>query len=73
MKKLLLFLFILAIYVAHQDFWNWGKSAPMVFGFLPPGLAYHAGFSLWCSVMMAVLVKVAWPKHLEDQEDKPRE
>jgi hypothetical protein len=73
MKKLLLFLFILAVYAAHQDLWNWTKSAPMVFGFLPPGLAYHAAYSIAASVMMAVLVKVAWPKHLEEQEDAPHE
>jgi hypothetical protein len=73
MKKLLLFLFILIIYVAHQDTWNWTKSAPMVFGFLPPGLAYHAAYSIASAVMMAVLVAVAWPKHLEEQDDKSRQ
>jgi hypothetical protein len=72
MKKLLLFLFILAVYVAHQDSWNWTKSTPMAFGFLPPGLAYQAAYSIATAVMMAVLVAVAWPKHLEEPEDKPR-
>ena len=37
----------------------------MIFGFLPVGLAYHAAYSVLCAVMMAMLVKVAWPKHLE--------
>jgi hypothetical protein len=73
MKRLLLFLFILAVYAAHQDSWNWAKSDPLVFGFLPPGLAYHAAYSIATAAMMAVLVKVAWPKHLEEQEDKPRQ
>ena len=67
------FILVLAFYVAHQDFWNWGKSAPMLFGFLPPGLAYHAAYSITAAAMMALLVKVAWPKHLEEQEDKPRQ
>ena len=67
MKKLILFLFILAIYVAHQDFWNW-KSADLIFGFLPVGLAYHAGYSILAAVMMAILVKAAWPEHLEQSE-----
>jgi hypothetical protein len=71
MKKLLLFLFIVAVYVAHQDIWNWGKSEPMLFGFLPPGLSYHAAYSIGTAVMMFILVKVAWPKHLEQPEDKP--
>jgi hypothetical protein len=67
-KKLLLFLLILAVYVAHQDIWNWGKADPLVFGFLPIGLAYHAFYSVLAAVMMAILVAFAWPKHLEEQE-----
>ncbi|MDB6018769.1 MAG: hypothetical protein JWR19_3258 [Pedosphaera sp.] len=65
MKKLLLILMVAGVYVLHQDYWNW-KSADLVFGFLPVGLAYHAGFSVVAAIMMAVLVKFAWPKHLED-------
>jgi hypothetical protein len=71
MKKLLLFLMIAGVYFLHQDNWNW-KSYDLVFGFLPTGLAYHAGYSILAAVMMAVLVKFAWPKHLEDvQPEKP--
>jgi hypothetical protein len=69
MKKLLLLLLIVAVYAAHQDLWNWGKADPMIFGFLPIGLAYHAAFSIACAVLMAILVKTAWPKELEDTED----
>ncbi len=69
MRKFLLFLLIALVYVAHQDLWNWKKSDPLVFGFLPAGLAYHAGYSVLCAAMMALLVKVAWPKHLEAQEN----
>ena len=57
---------MLAVYVIHQDSWNWTKAEPLVLGFLPIGLAYHAGYSILCSIAMAVLVKFAWPKHLED-------
>jgi len=68
MKKLLLLLLILAVYAAHQDVWNWSKTEPLVFGFLPIGLAYHAAYSVLAAAMMAVLVAFAWPKHLEEQE-----
>ena len=68
MKKALLFLLVAIVYVLHQDFWNWRVSHPLVFGFLPIGLAYHAGYSILASIMMAILVKTAWPKHLEDVE-----
>jgi hypothetical protein len=66
LKAFWLTLLILAVYVLHQDFWNWNKTEPLVFGFLPIGLAYHAGYSILGAILMAVLVKVAWPKHLEN-------
>lgn len=67
MKKLLLFLLIAGVYVVHQDNWNW-KSTDVVLGILPVGLAYHAGYSILAAVMMAILVKFAWPSHLEQSE-----
>ncbi len=67
MKKLLLFLLIAVVYVLHQDNWNW-NSSEIVLGFLPVGLAYHAGYSILAAIMMAVLVKFAWPKDLESSE-----
>jgi hypothetical protein len=67
-KVFLLTLLILGVYVLHQDFWNWRTAEPLVFGFLPIGLAYHAGYSVLASIMMAVLVKFVWPKHLESVE-----
>ena len=66
LKALILTLLILAVYILHQDFWNWTKAEPLVFGFLPIGLAYHAGYSVLASILMAILVKVTWPKHLEN-------
>jgi len=65
-KKVFVTLLILVVYILHQDSWNWTKSEPLVFGFLPIGLAYHAGYSILAAITMAILVKVAWPKHLED-------
>jgi hypothetical protein len=54
-----------AMIVLHQDTWNW-KDATLVFGFLPMGLAYHAGYSLLSALVLAGLVRFAWPAHLED-------
>ena len=70
-KIILLTLLILGVYLLHQDFWNWKKAAPLVFGFLPIGLAYHVAYSVLAALLMAVLVKFAWPKHLEHPEAKP--
>lgn len=65
MKSLVLVFFVTAVYALHQDFWNWHKSEPLIFGFVPVGLAYHAGYSILASITMAVLVTFAWPRHLE--------
>ena len=67
-KNLLLLLLVCAVYLLHQDFWNWKKAEPLIFGFLPVGLAYHAGYSILAAVTMAILVKFAWPAHLESVE-----
>ena len=64
-KTILLTLLVVGVYLLHQDFWNWKVAEPLLFGFLPVGLAYHAGYSILASVMMGILVKFAWPKHLE--------
>lgn len=69
-RTILLTLLVIAVYALHQDFWNWTKAEPLVFGFLPIGLAYHAGFSLLAAAMMWVLVKVAWPKDLDAMESE---
>ncbi len=49
----------------HQDSWNWRTADPLLFGFLPVGLSYHAAFTLASAAFLAALVKWAWPKHLE--------
>lgn len=74
-KALLITVLVLVVYFLHQDFWNWKKTDPLVLGFLPIGLAYHAGFSILASILMALLVRIAWPKHLEEaaaEEPVPR-
>jgi hypothetical protein len=53
-------------YALHQDFWLWRSARPLVFGFIPAGLAYHAAYTIGASLLMWVLVKYRWPSHLED-------
>ena len=69
-----LVLLLIVLIVLHQDFW-WWKDKSLVFGFLPIGLAYHAGYSVAASLFMAVLVKHAWPRDLEraDSDRAPQE
>ena len=58
-------LLIAALYVLHQDFWFWREARPLVFGFLPIGLFYHAAFTALCALVLWLLVTVAWPTHLD--------
>ncbi len=37
---------VVLLYVLHQDFWFWRDARPLVFGFLPIGLFYHAAFTV---------------------------
>ena len=67
-RKILITALILVVYALHQDWWNWRSAEPLILGILPVGLAYHAGYSVLTAILMAVLVKIAWPRHLEDTE-----
>jgi uncharacterized protein DUF3311 len=58
---------VASLYVLHQDLWFWRAARPLVFGFLPIGLFYHAVFTAACSIVLWLLVKYAWPAHLEDE------
>ena len=64
-RRILLATLVLGLYVLHQDWWNWASARPLLFGFLPPGLVYHALFSVASSICLALLVRFAWPGHLE--------
>jgi len=66
MKRSLLVIAIIALYLLHQDFWFWRAAAPVVLGFLPVGLFYHVCYTLVISALMWALVKYAWPSRLEE-------
>ena len=68
MKRALLLIIVAALYVLHQDFWFWRAAHPLVFGFLPIGLFYHACYTIATSFVIWLLVKYAWPSHLEQAD-----
>ena len=53
------------LYVLHQDLWFWREARPLVLGFLPIGLFYHAAFTVACSGLLWLMVKLVWPAHLD--------
>jgi hypothetical protein len=69
MKRILLVAAVAALYVLHQDIWNWRTPYPLVFGFFPIGLFYHACFAVAASLLMWLLVTFAWPAHLEREAE----
>ena len=67
MTRILLVVVVVALYVLHQDFWFWRTAHPLVFGFMPIGLFYQGCYSLAAAFVMWLLVKHAWPSHLEQE------
>lgn len=68
MKRSLLTITILALIILHQDFWFWRTADPVVFGFIPIGLFYHACYTVAASLVMWMLVRHAWPDHLDEED-----
>lgn len=68
--KWLLTAWVILVLILHQDFWNWTNKT-LVFGLLPAGLAYHAGYSITAALTMAILVRFVWPAHLDEDEITP--
>ena len=67
-KNALLTLMVASVFVLHQDTWNWTNKT-LLFGMMPIGLAYHAGYALLCVATMFILVRSAWPKGLDSDEE----
>ena len=70
MKRALLLIIVGALYVLHQDFWFWRAAHPLVFGFIPIGLFYHACYTVVAALVMWMLVRHAWPSHLEEEIER---
>ncbi len=68
MNRSLLVAAVAAVYLLHQDLWFWREARPLVFGFLPVGLAYHGGYCLLVAGLMWWLTRTAWPSHLESPD-----
>lgn len=69
--KWLVAAWIVVLMALHQDFWLWTNKT-LIFGLLPIGLAYHAGFCVAASLTMWLLVKTMWPKDLDASEGASR-
>jgi hypothetical protein len=70
MKRTLLIVAVVVLYILHQDIWFWRTPYPLVFGFVPIGLFYHACFAVASAGLMWLLVTFAWPAHLEKEVEQ---
>ena len=70
MKRILLLVAVVALYALHQDFWFWRTAHPLVFGFVPIGLFYQACYTIVAALLLWLLVKFAWPSHLEREAEQ---
>ena len=59
---------ILLLAVLHHDWWWWDAKEPLVLGFMPIGLAWHAGISLAAGLVGLVAVSFCWPGHLDEED-----
>ena len=59
--RTLIWIAVIALIVLHQDFWFWDTYEPLVFGFLPIGLAYHVGLSIAAAIVWFFATKFCWP------------
>ena len=50
-----------------HDYWNWDTPGYLLFGFLPVGLWWQALVTILASIMMWLMVTLAWPSHLEEK------
>ena len=63
--RLGLALAIAAVYAFTRTSGSGATARPLVFGFLPVGLAYHGAYCLAVALLMWLLTRLAWPAHLE--------
>ncbi len=64
MKKWLMIVALLALLIAHQDYWQWSRT-DLVYGFLPYNMAYHIGISALTAVVWVLICLFCWPADLE--------
>ncbi len=58
--RTLLYSAVFLLYLFHNDVWLW-DYAGLVWG-LPAGLAYHLVYCVAAALLMALLVRHAWPE-----------
>lgn len=61
---------VIVLAILHYDFWYWNDRS-LVMGFIPIGLFFQALISVGAAIAWAMVVKFAWPTHIEAWADQP--
>ncbi len=67
--KALAIAFMFVLFVLHQDFWL-KDNATLAFGILPASLAYHMAFTALAALGWCFVVKFAWPRFSEEDDEE---
>lgn len=67
--KTFVYILVAVLLIAHHDFWNWHRAEPLVLGFIPIGLAYHAGISLAAGLVWFLATRFCWPHEVDEIEE----
>jgi hypothetical protein len=62
-----LYVAVVALLLLHQDTWLWDDSR-LLLG-LPVGLTYHVAYCGAAALLLWLLARFAWPRHLEDGDE----
>ena len=57
---------IILLAILPPDWWWWDEKEPLVLGFMPIGLAWHAGISLAAGLVGLLAVMFCWPAHRDE-------
>lgn len=68
-NKKIVWSLVVVLAVLHYDFWFWSDRS-LLFGFMPIGLLYQALISVAAAIAWFLMVKLAWPTHIEEWADE---
>lgn len=65
MRYVVFWILVIALLVAHQDYWQWERNE-LVFEFMPYTMAYNIGISIATALLWIFVCTFMWPKELDD-------
>ena len=65
MKKWVVAVAILALLVAHQDYWQWNRTE-LVYDIVPFNMAYHIVLSIVTATVWLLVCTFCWPRQVEE-------